>query len=177
MYTLEEAQNLIENHLKNIKFPDDPPELYDPVRYILSIGGKRIRPALVLLACDMYSGSVASALHPATAIEIFHNFTLLHDDIMDRSELRRGKETVHVKWNQNIAILSGDAMSILASQFLNESPGAVLRNVHEIFSRTAIKVCEGQQKRMQKICITSAETSGLLFSCRMIFWTRMEIRN
>ncbi|MEX0987102.1 MAG: polyprenyl synthetase family protein [Bacteroidales bacterium] len=148
MYTLAEAQKLIEKHLENIRFPETPSELYDPVRYILSIGGKRIRPALVLLACDMFAGSVDSALHPATAIELFHNFTLLHDDIMDRSELRRGHETVHVKWDENIAILSGDVMSILASRFINESPGAVLRNVNEVFTRTAIEVCEGQQLDM-----------------------------
>lgn len=145
MYTLSEAQNLIEKHLHNIKFPEKPAELYDPVRYILSIGGKRIRPALVLLACDMYAGSVDSAMHPATAIEIFHNFTLLHDDIMDRSELRRGKDTVHIKWNENIAILSGDVMSILANRFLNEAPGAVLRKVNDVFTLTAMQVCEGQQ--------------------------------
>lgn len=148
MYTLSEAQKLIEKHLANIKFPEDPPELYEPVNYILSIGGKRIRPALVLLACDMFAGSVDSALHPATAIEIFHNFTLLHDDIMDKSEVRRGKPTVHMKWNSDIAILSGDVMSILASRFMNEAPGAVLRGVHNVFTRTAIEVCEGQQMDM-----------------------------
>ncbi len=148
MYTLAEAQKLIEKHLANIRFPEEPGELYDPVRYILSIGGKRIRPALCLLACDMFAGSVDSALHPATAIEIFHNFTLLHDDIMDRSELRRGNETVHLKWNENVAILSGDVMSILAGRFMNEAPGAVLRNVNDEFLRTAIEVCEGQQLDM-----------------------------
>lgn len=148
MYTLAEARNLIDKHLDNIKFPDEPRELYDPVRYILSIGGKRIRPALCLLACDMFAGSVDSALHPATAIEIFHNFTLLHDDIMDRSELRRGQETVHVRWDENVAILSGDVMSILASRFMNEAPGAVLRNVNDVFLRTAMEVCEGQQMDM-----------------------------
>lgn len=148
MYTLAEAQKLIERHLDNVRFPEQPAELYDPVRYILSIGGKRIRPALVLLACDMFAGSVDSAMHPAIAIEIFHNFTLLHDDIMDKSELRRGNETVHVKWNENVAILSGDVMSIIASRFMNEAPGAVLRNVNEIFHRTAMEVCEGQQMDM-----------------------------
>lgn len=148
MYTLAEAQSLIQRHLDNVKFPDEPAELYEPVKYILSIGGKRIRPALVLLACDMFAGSVDSALHPATAIEIFHNFTLVHDDIMDKSELRRGKDTVHIRWDQNIAILSGDVMSILASRFLNNSPGAVLRGVHDVFTKTAIQVCEGQQLDM-----------------------------
>ncbi|HKK61338.1 MAG TPA: polyprenyl synthetase family protein [Bacteroidales bacterium] len=160
MYSLSEAQALIQNHIDNIKFPEEPPELYDPVKYILSIGGKRIRPALVLLACDMFAGSVDSALHPATAIEIFHNFTLVHDDIMDKSELRRGKETVHIKWDNNIGILSGDVMSILASRFLNNSPGAVLRSVHDIFTTTAVQVCEGQQLDMnfeKRITVTEDE--------------------
>jgi len=148
MYTLLEAQNLVEKHIQNLSIPDTPPELYEPVRYILSLGGKRIRPALVILACDLFDGEVASALIPAVAIEVFHNFTLLHDDIMDRSELRRGKPTVHVKYNENVAILSGDVMSILASRLMNQAPGVVLNVVHEVFTLTAMQVCEGQQMDM-----------------------------
>ncbi|RLD96150.1 MAG: polyprenyl synthetase family protein [Bacteroidetes bacterium] len=148
MYTLLEAQNLVEKHIQTLNIPDTPPELYEPVRYILSIGGKRIRPALVILACDMFDGDVASALIPAVAIEIFHNFTLLHDDIMDRSERRRGSPTVHVKYNENVAILSGDVMSILASRLMNQAPGVVLNVVHEVFTKTAMQVCEGQQMDM-----------------------------
>ncbi|MEZ5071478.1 MAG: polyprenyl synthetase family protein [Bacteroidales bacterium] len=148
MYTLLDAQNLIEKHIRNLSIPDEPAELYDPVRYILSLGGKRIRPALTLLACDLYSGGVESALMPALAIEIFHNFTLLHDDIMDRSEMRRGSPAVHVKYGENVALLSGDAMSILASRFINKSPGVVLSTVHDIFTLTAMQVCEGQQYDM-----------------------------
>lgn len=148
MYTLEEAQQLINKHIENIKFPEEPAELYDPVRYILSLGGKRIRPSLVLMACEMFDGSVASALHPATAIEIFHNFTLVHDDIMDKSDMRRGNQTIHKKWDENVAILSGDVMSILASRLLNESPGAVLHQVNDVFTHTAMQVCEGQQLDM-----------------------------
>jgi len=148
MYTLLEAQNLVEKHIQNLSIPDTPPELYEPVRYILSMGGKRIRPALVILACDMFAGEVASALIPALAIEVFHNFTLLHDDIMDRSERRRGKPTVHVKYNENVAILSGDVMSILASRLMNQAPGVVLNVVHEVFTKTAMQVCEGQQMDM-----------------------------
>jgi geranylgeranyl diphosphate synthase type II len=148
MYTLLEAQNLVEKHIQSLNIPDTPPELYEPVRYILSLGGKRIRPALVILACDMFAGDVASALIPAVAIEIFHNFTLLHDDIMDRSERRRGSPTVHVKYNENVAILSGDVMSILASRLMNQAPGAVLNVVHEVYSHTAMQVCEGQQMDM-----------------------------
>lgn len=145
MLTLLEAQTLIEKRLQNLNLPAEPKELYDPVKYILATGGKRIRPALVLLACDLFGGTYSSAIFPALAIEIFHNFTLLHDDIMDRSEMRRGKPTVHHKWDENIAILSGDVMSMLASRLINESPGAVLRNVNDVYTKTAIEVCEGQQ--------------------------------
>ncbi|MBN1132473.1 MAG: polyprenyl synthetase family protein [Bacteroidales bacterium] len=160
MYTLLEAQNLVERHLKTLKLPDAPAELYEPVKYILSIGGKRIRPALVLMSCDLFSGALESALNPAVAIEIFHNFTLMHDDIMDRSELRRGYPTVHIKYNENVAILSGDVMSILASRLINQSPGVVLHTVHEIFTRTAMEVCEGQQMDMnfeEKLTVTEEE--------------------
>ena len=148
MYTLLEARELVEKHLQTLSIPDTPPELYEPVKYVLSLGGKRIRPALVLLACDMYSDGVESALIPAMAIEIFHNFTLLHDDVMDKSEMRRGSETVHIRYNENVALLSGDVMSILASRLMNQSPGVVLHTVHEIFTKTAMQVCEGQQMDM-----------------------------
>jgi geranylgeranyl diphosphate synthase, type II len=148
MYTLLEARNLIDKHIQTFSIPDMPAELYEPVRYVLSLGGKRIRPALVLLSCDMFSGGVSSALIPALAIEVFHNFTLLHDDIMDRSEMRRGNPTVHIKYNENVAILSGDVMSILACRLMNQSPGVVLHTVQDIFTRTAMQVCEGQQYDM-----------------------------
>jgi geranylgeranyl diphosphate synthase type II len=148
MYTLPEAQKLIDHHIQNLSIPDTPPELYEPVRYILLLGGKRIRPALVILACDLFAGAVEQALLPAIAIEMFHNFTLLHDDIMDRSLLRRGQPTVHVKYSENVAILSGDVMSILASRLMNKAPDAVLKVVHDVFTRTAMEVCEGQQLDM-----------------------------
>lgn len=148
MYTLLEAQNLVEKHIQNLSIPDTPPELYEPVKYILSMGGKRIRPALVIMACDLFAGGVEPALLPAMAIEVFHNFTLLHDDIMDRSEMRRGSPTVHVKYNENVAILSGDVMSILASRLMNKAPGVVLNVVHDVFTKTAMQVCEGQQMDM-----------------------------
>jgi geranylgeranyl diphosphate synthase, type II len=148
MYTLTQAQKLIEQHIRTLSIPDTPPELYEPVRYFLSLGGKRIRPALVILACDLFAGAVEPALIPAMAIEIFHNFTLLHDDIMDRSERRRGSPAVHIKYNENVAILSGDVMSILASRLMNQAPGVVLNVVQDIFTRTAMQVCEGQQLDM-----------------------------
>jgi len=148
MYTLIEARNLIEKHIQTFSIPEMPAELYEPVRYVLSLGGKRIRPALVLLSCDMFSGGLSSALIPALAIEVFHNFTLLHDDIMVRSDIRRGNPTVHIKYNENVAILSGDVMSILACRLMNQSPGVVLHTVQDIFTRTAMQVCEGQQYDM-----------------------------
>lgn len=155
MYTLLEAQNLVEKHIQNLSIPNTPPELYEPVTYILSIGGKRIRPALVILACDLFADAVEPALLPAMAIEVFHNFTLLHDDIMDRSELRRGSPTVHVKYNENVAILSGDVMSILASRLMNQAPGVVLNVVHDVFTLTAMQVCEGQQMDMNFEALSS----------------------
>lgn len=145
MLTLQEAQNLIEMRLQNLNLPDEPKELYEPVKYVLSTGGKRVRPALVLIGCDLFGGSASAAIFPALAIEIFHNFTLLHDDIMDKSEMRRGLPTVHHKWDENTAILSGDVMTMLASRLINESPGATLKNVNDVFTKTAIEVCEGQQ--------------------------------
>ncbi len=148
MLTLLEARTLIEKRLQNLNLPDEPKELYEPVEYILGTGGKRIRPALVLLACDLFGGTYSSAIFPALAIEIFHNFTLLHDDIMDKSEMRRGKSTVHHKWDENVAILSGDVMSMFAARLINESPGATLRNVNDVYTKTAIEVCEGQQYDM-----------------------------
>lgn len=168
MYTLLEAQNLIEKHIQVLSFPDTPPELYEPVSYILSLGGKRIRPALVILACDLFEGTVASAMKPAVAIEVFHNFTLLHDDIMDRSELRRGHPTVHEKYGQNVAILSGDVMSILASHLMNQAPGVVLNLVHAVFTKTAMQVCEGQQMDMnfEKLLTVSEEEYLLMIELK-----------
>ena len=165
MYTLLEAQNLVEKHIQNLSIPDTPPELYEPVRYILSLGGKRIRPALVILACDLFAGAVEPALIPAMAIELFHNFTLMHDDIMDRSELRRGSPAVHVKYNENIAILSGDVMSILASRLINQAPGVVLNVVHDVYTRTAMQVCEGQQMDMnfeQQLAVSEEEYLSMI---------------
>jgi len=168
MYTLSEAQNLIEKHIQNLSIPDTPSELYEPVGYILSLGGKRIRPALLILACDLFEGDVASALKPAAAIEVFHNFTLLHDDIMDRSELRRGHPTVHIKYDENVAILSGDVMSILSSRLMNQAPGVVLNLVHDVFTKTAMQVCEGQQMDMnfEKLLTVSEEEYLLMIELK-----------
>lgn len=148
MIDFERAQEIINRELASLDFKREPSELYDPVEYILSIGGKRIRPSMVLMACNLFSDQVSQAARCALAIEVFHNFTLLHDDIMDNSVLRRNKPTVHRKWNRNIAILSGDAMSILSYRLLGECPPEFLPDVLSLFTDTALKVCEGQQYDM-----------------------------
>lgn len=148
MLSFDKAQEIINREIDSLVMDHDPVELYQPVKYILSIGGKRIRPALVLMSCSMFSGQVIRAIKPALAIEIFHNFTLLHDDIMDNSVLRRNQPTVHEKWNKNIAILSGDAMSILSYQFIADCSSDILPDVIRLFTSTALEVCEGQQYDM-----------------------------
>lgn len=150
MLTLKELQHTIQQQITTqiLEAAQQPRELYEPVEYILSIGGKRIRPALLLMGCNMFSDNVEPAIAPALGIEIFHNFTLLHDDIMDKSAMRRNQPTVHTKWDENTAILSGDAMSILAYQYMAQCPAGHLSQVLRIFSRTAMQVCEGQQYDM-----------------------------
>ncbi len=132
-------------HLSQVDLPETPKDLYSPIQYILDIGGKRIRPVLVLLSADLYGAGVEEALPAATAVEIFHNFTLIHDDIMDAAPLRRGKMTVHEKWDTNTAILSGDAMLIEAYRQLEAYPPEVFKPMMNFFSKTALEVCEGQR--------------------------------
>jgi geranylgeranyl diphosphate synthase type II len=127
----------------------NPTGLYEPIKYTLDAGGKRLRPVLVLLTADMFSDNISHAIPAATAIEIFHNFTLLHDDVMDNATLRRGNLTVHEKYSENTAILSGDAMSILAYRYLGESPAILLPELLSLFTKTALEVCEGQQYDME----------------------------
>ena len=138
----------IEKELATLPFPVEPKELYDPIRYTLDDGGKRMRPLLVLMGCKIFNDNVKDAIHPALGIEVFHNFTLLHDDIMDNAPLRRGKAAVHKKWNSNIAILSGDVMMILAYHQLINTRTEVLPQILNVFNKTAIEVCEGQQLDM-----------------------------
>lgn len=145
MSNIAQYQKQIEEALKGKQYGSSPKELYQPIEYIMSLGGKRMRPVLVYMACDFFGGDTNKALHPALSIELFHNFTLVHDDIMDRAPLRRGQSTVHVKWNDNIAILSGDAMMVCAYQELCKAEEALLPRLLNIFSDTAVKVCEGQQ--------------------------------
>ncbi|MDR1975050.1 MAG: polyprenyl synthetase family protein [Bacteroidales bacterium] len=126
----------------------EPKNLYEPVSYVLSFGGKRIRPVLAMIACEMFGGKAEDVLPQATGIEIFHNFTLLHDDVMDNADMRRGNDTVHKKWNTNTAILSGDAMLILAYRYIAVGQKEKLPALLESFNRTALGVCEGQQYDM-----------------------------
>lgn len=129
-------------------FNAKPAELYDPIVYTLGLGGKRLRPVLSLMACNLFGGDYKDALNTAIGIELFHNFTLLHDDIMDDAPLRRGKETVFRKWDTNVAILSGDAMFVKAYQYICKTPHAALPGVLDVFNQTALEVCEGQQYDM-----------------------------
>jgi len=148
MRKLEDLQSLIANSVSKLNFPEYPAELYEPIKYILALGGKRMRPALLLMACDLFNGDVEAALPPALAIEVFHNFTLMHDDIMDNAPIRRGKVTVHEKWNSNVAILSGDVMLIEGYKLMMQVRENILRKVLDIFNETAVGVCEGQQLDM-----------------------------
>lgn len=145
MYNIAQLQDLINKEIAETRYSDNPIELYEPIRYIMVLGGKRMRPALLLMACDLFEGSIIKALQPALAIEVFHNFTLMHDDIMDKAPLRRGSETVHAKWNESIAILSGDVMLVEAYQLMMTVEDSILRQVLNLFSETARGVCEGQQ--------------------------------
>lgn len=137
----------LEEEIEDIK-KRKPGNLYEPVIYSLNMGGKRLRPLLLMMACRLFSNDVLKSLPAAVAIEIFHNFTLLHDDIMDKSVLRRNKKTVHIEYSENAAILSGDAMSFLATEYLLKSDIPNFKEVLEIFTDTSLKVCEGQQYDM-----------------------------
>lgn len=149
MYTPNQLQEVIENAVQNIKYPAHPHRLYEPIRYIMSLGGKRIRPVLTLMAADLFGGDINAAMPAALAIETFHNFTLIHDDIMDNAPLRRGKQTVHEKWGVNNAILSGDVMMVEANKHLSMLNNLVLKDALNTFNTTAQGVCEGQQLDME----------------------------
>lgn len=133
------------NYLKAEIIKKDPVNLYLPIEYILELGGKRLRPILVLLSCDLFNEDHNKAMEAALCLEMFHNFTLIHDDIMDKADLRRGEETVHKKWNVNTGILSGDALMILAYQRLEYYEGEKYKNLMSLFNKMALEVCEGQQ--------------------------------
>ena len=155
-------QTAFEQSLKTYKLPSEPKGLYEPIAYIMALGGKRLRPCLVLAACEACKNSYAEAQQAALAVELFHNFTLIHDDIMDEAPLRRGKATVHSKWNLNTGILSGDAMLILAyQQFASYNP-ELQADLMALFSRTALEVCEGQEYDVAFEQLTAVSESAYL---------------
>ena len=149
MFAFNDILQKIEQEITRLQFTYPPKSLYDPIEYILSLGGKRIRPALVLMACNLYKENVDTAVNPALGLEVFHNFTLLHDDLMDDADKRRNKPTVHKVWNANTAILSGDAMLIAAYQLIGETESESLKEILDLFTRTALEICGGQQYDME----------------------------
>jgi len=145
MHSIYQYQEFISDYLQSQYETKEPKNLYDPIHYILGLGGKRMRPVLTLMSAEVFDADYKKALPAALAVEVFHNFSLIHDDIMDDAPLRRGNETVHEKWDINTAILSGDAMLILAYQYFEKYEPAVFRDLAKLFSKTALEVCEGQQ--------------------------------
>lgn len=148
MYTAHELLDKVNAGLESLHFGRKPMELYEPITYVLAMGGKRLRPMLMLMAYNLYREDVDSILTPALGIETYHNYTLLHDDLMDRADRRRGKKTVHRVWGDNAAILSGDAMLVLAYRYMAAVDNRHLPGVMSLFTRTALEICEGQQMDM-----------------------------
>ncbi len=165
LYSIDQLHEIVNQEIPNSKLKKEPNELYAPIEYILSIGGKRIRPLLVLMGYNLFSENIEEALNAAIAIEIFHNFTLAHDDIMDNSSMRRNMPTIHKKWNNNVAILSGDAMLIKAYQYISKYKNNILSKILDVFNKTAIEVCEGQQFDMnfeQRIDVSENEYLNMI---------------
>ncbi len=148
MRPYEEYLSYINSEIEKRPFTGNPNNLYEPLNYILTLGGKRMRPVLTLMGCELFGGAMDTALKQALGIEVFHNFTLMHDDIMDVAPLRRGKPTVHVKWNEPTAILAGDLMLIKAIDLVRDADSSLQKPLLDIFNQTAIEVCEGQQQDM-----------------------------
>lgn len=149
MHTAEEITRLVNEYIDNLAYDRKPFSLYEPIQYVLSIGGKRIRPTLMLLAYELWKDDSETILPTATALETYHNYTLLHDDLMDNAPVRRGQPTVHTKWNANTAILSGDSMLVLAFQRMMDCHAELLRPIMELFAVTALEIGEGQQYDME----------------------------
>ena len=145
MYTQADLKKLVNKAILNLSYNEEAEKLNDPVKYILSIGGKRLRPVLALMACNLYDDKIDEAVIPATGLEVFHNFTLIHDDIMDHAPVRRNFPTVHSKWNLNQAVLSGDVMAFIANECFLQTPPQYLLKVFRVFNKAAIEVCVGQQ--------------------------------
>ena len=179
LYTNSELLTLFERHIAQMPTPEGPQRLYAPIKYGLEMGGKRIRPTLLMLAYNLYKEDIERAIMPAMAVEIFHNFTLLHDDIMDNADMRRGKPSVFAKWGENVPILSGDAMLITAYKMLAALEAERLPRVMHIFNDMALEVCEGQQydmdfESMERVSVEDyilmieRKTSALLSGSAMI---------
>jgi geranylgeranyl diphosphate synthase type II len=149
MFSFNDVLQKVEHEISQLRFSKSPNNLYAPIEYILSLGGKRIRPALTLIACNIYNDNIEPAIAPALCLEIFHNFTLLHDDLMDQADKRRNQPTVHKLWNENTAILSGDAMLIAAYRLIADSNPAHLKELLDLFTTTALDICGGQQYDME----------------------------
>lgn len=160
MKTSEEILRLVNDYLAQLPYEREPQSLYEPIKYVLSMGGKRVRPVLMMLAYNMYKDDPESILPSACALETYHNYTLLHDDLMDNAALRRGHETVHKKWDANTAILSGDSMLVLAYERIAQCPKEKLAGVLSLFTETALEIGEGQQYDMEfenRTDVTEAE--------------------
>jgi len=167
MYTIEKIIEIVDTIIKNEKYNSKPKGLYEPIEYVMSMGGKRLRPVLTLMAYNLYHDKLDLSYNPALGIETFHNFTLLHDDIMDNADLRRNMPTVHKKWDENTAILSGDAMMVKAYRHLLKYTGPNFKDILDIFTQTALEVCEGQQYDMNFETIDSVSVDDYLEMIRL----------
>ncbi len=149
MYSQKELSDMIQQGLDNLVYPTLAPRLFEPVKYMLDGGGKRVRPTLVLMAANLFTDQIEPAIAPAVGLEMYHNFTLLHDDVMDKAPERHGRPTVHLRWNENVAILSGDAMQALSYMLIAQSPAYCLKEVLDIFNQNNIEIDQGQQLDME----------------------------
>ena len=148
MHNYNHYLRLVNGAIENINYPKQPAKLYEPIAYTMALGGKRVRPVLTLMTCEAMGGDLQKAINPALGIELFHNYTLVHDDVMDRADLRRGKPTVHTRWDNNVAILCGDAMLTMATQAMSHVDDDIVAPIMEVFNETAMKIYEGQQYDM-----------------------------
>ncbi|MBQ9585859.1 MAG: polyprenyl synthetase family protein [Muribaculaceae bacterium] len=148
MHNYNHYLRLVNGAIENINYPKQPAKLYEPIAYTMALGGKRVRPVLTLMTCEAMGGDLQKAINPALGIELFHNYTLVHDDVMDRADLRRGKPTVHTRWDNNVAILCGDAMLTMATQAMSCVDDDIVAPIMEVFNETAMKIYEGQQYDM-----------------------------
>lgn len=179
MYSFEELQIMSEKGIRGVDLNREPNELFEPLRYFLSAGGKRVRPIVTLMSCNVFNDNIQAAVDPAIALELFHNFTLIHDDIMDNATVRRSIETVHTKWNSNVGILSGDALMVVAYEKLQNTSIDYLADVLAVFNKVALEVCQGQQMDMnfetanyvtedEYLKMVEMKTAALLSGCAQV---------